>query len=385
MEGAKDSPHDLPEDEEDTMTSAKGNKAPRKWPLEGFWGGRRGRRKPGESREDKCGEGDIGEGGERETKAEGETERRSESSGDDRWREDKDREDTHSQHSGIVRRMVETSDEREISSSAEGTAAERIRDSQLAWRSKEKKTKDSLRPVPKPKPASLKAGRELHVGSSSDSDGVRFSSTRDGRSQVVSLETGVERPKPSKLRPPKTAKPQLRPKQRDHYQSTQTKETTHQPRQTQSELTPENESLTTPVTSGTKTYLPSRTIPTSHGEIHSPKTPTDTTPLAARLDGSLRAPDSNIDQLMARLQRQLTENDYYQLFGVHCTATTEDLARVRREKSRQLHPDHFANHPEKQERYSVHVIYMHVHMQPYMYSTLCVQTKTSFKTSRPRY
>ena len=47
----------------------------------------------------------------------------------------------------IVRRMVETSDEREISSSAEGTAAERIRDSQLAWRSKEKKTKDSLRPA----------------------------------------------------------------------------------------------------------------------------------------------------------------------------------------------------------------------------------------------
>jgi hypothetical protein len=60
--------------------------------------------------------------------------------------------------------------------------------------------------------------------------------------------------------------------------------------------------------------------------------------------------DPNIHQLLTRLQQQASENDYYQLLGVDPSVSGDELARVRREKSRQLHPDHFASQPERQER-----------------------------------
>lgn len=347
----------------------------RKWPLEGFWEGIRGRLRSGESRGDKGEEGDISEGGNR---AEGETERISESSGDDRLREDKNREeedDVHSHHSnlsGSVRRMEESSDEREISSSADGGGTGRVRSSQQARRSGEKKA----RPAPNPKPAVLKVARELHAGSSSDSDGVKFSLTRDGSPKVVSLEEKLERPKPTKLR---TAKPQPRLKRPDQYQTTQTKKTSQQPTQTKPEenLVGHEPQVTPATTNDTKRRFPTHNIPTaSRADIHSPSAPTDKSPLAARSHSSLGAGDTSIDTLSVRLQRQASENDYYQLFGVDCTATTEDLARVRRDKSRQFHPDHFANQPEKQERYKctcmhvytfMYILYMTLYR--YMYNT----------------
>ena len=48
-------------------------------------------------------------------------------------------------------------------------------------------------------------------------------------------------------------------------------------------------------------------------------------------------------RLAAKLRQSVKENDYYRLFGVEPSASDEELARVRRQKSAQLHPDHFAD------------------------------------------
>ena len=55
-------------------------------------------------------------------------------------------------------------------------------------------------------------------------------------------------------------------------------------------------------------------------------------------------------QLLAELQQKAAANDYYCLLGVDSEASVEELARARREKTRVLHPDHFANDPERQAK-----------------------------------
>lgn len=55
-------------------------------------------------------------------------------------------------------------------------------------------------------------------------------------------------------------------------------------------------------------------------------------------------------QLMTELQQKATANDYYGLLGVDPEATMEELARARRDRTRVLHPDHFANDPERQAK-----------------------------------
>ena len=55
-------------------------------------------------------------------------------------------------------------------------------------------------------------------------------------------------------------------------------------------------------------------------------------------------------QLLCQLQERAANNDYYSMFGVEPTATTADLAKARREKSRELHPDHFGGDHEQRMR-----------------------------------
>ena len=55
-------------------------------------------------------------------------------------------------------------------------------------------------------------------------------------------------------------------------------------------------------------------------------------------------------ELLSELYQKAAGSDYYGLLGIDSDATMEELARARREKTRVLHPDHFANNPERQAK-----------------------------------
>ena len=55
-------------------------------------------------------------------------------------------------------------------------------------------------------------------------------------------------------------------------------------------------------------------------------------------------------QLLSELNKKASANDYYGLLGVDSEETVEGLARARREKTKVLHPDHYANDPERQAK-----------------------------------
>ena len=48
-----------------------------------------------------------------------------------------------------------------------------------------------------------------------------------------------------------------------------------------------------------------------------------------------------MESLLKQLEQKVAENDYYQLLGLEESASAEDIARRRRERSQELHPDHF--------------------------------------------
>ena len=48
-------------------------------------------------------------------------------------------------------------------------------------------------------------------------------------------------------------------------------------------------------------------------------------------------------RLLLALQQKAENNDYYNLFGISPKASADEVGKARRDKSRELHPDHFAN------------------------------------------
>ncbi len=102
-----------------------------------------------------------------------------------------------------------------------------------------------------------------------------------------------------------------------------------------------------------------KTAPSSH---HSPKAPRplsvpnmDDNPSLSLLTSSLpglHVPECSKEELelLSELFQKAAGSDYYSLLGVNSDATMEEMARARREKTRVLHPDHFANDPERQAK-----------------------------------
>ena len=60
-------------------------------------------------------------------------------------------------------------------------------------------------------------------------------------------------------------------------------------------------------------------------------------------------PDLASSQLLSELLVVAAANDYYALLGVGGGAPAEEVAKARRERSKQLHPDHFTSDPDKRE------------------------------------
>ena len=107
---------------------------------------------------------------------------------------------------------------------------------------------------------------------------------------------------------------------------------------------------------------PMRKTAPSSSSHHSPRVPRplsvpnmDDNPSLSLLTSSLpglRIPECSKEELelLSELCQKAAGSDYYALLGVNSDATMEELARARREKTRVLHPDHFANDPERQAK-----------------------------------
>ncbi len=91
---------------------------------------------------------------------------------------------------------------------------------------------------------------------------------------------------------------------------------------------------------------------TSRPRTHTHPSPV-TTPTTASRRLSERTSSRSAGDLrgtLEKLRRLVLTNDCYALLGVESGATPEDLLRARREKSRLLHPDHFAGQPNKKHK-----------------------------------
>ena len=230
--------------------------------------------------------------------------------------------------------------------------------------------RDGTRPTPNPKPLSLVSKSEEFASHSSNETSVHNDSVKSGDHRGNS--GNQETIKPTKTRPPKAAKPKIEStKQRHHDQFTTTQteisprnkrvirsgESEHPPQQSTTTSTHNQRTrrLTTPPSS-----VLSSNVSASRGRSHVSSSISTKPPLLSPsppppLDGTTDTIGDdipvNIYHMVSRLQQQACDNDYYRLFGVDAMATGDELARVRREMSKQLHPDHFVKQPEKQERF----------------------------------
>ena len=60
--------------------------------------------------------------------------------------------------------------------------------------------------------------------------------------------------------------------------------------------------------------------------------------------------DPELMELLSKLQRLARGNDCYKILGVEPSADMNELTRARREKNKQLHPDHFARDPVRKAK-----------------------------------
>ena len=374
----------------DSTTSQTGNsshsgglgerRAGRKWPLEGIWGGIRGKLRTSESgngrgraeREDS----DEEEGEEEDVREESEGE--CDESGVHLSGE-REKRDDHSQSNDSHKTVHSCEKSLESGSSENRERESRSRGLQeVRARGAEDAEGGGAKPAPNPKPNKLRSARGSE--GSSGSEGVKFSSL-SGSLRLEGSESQPERPPLLKSGPqgqtgPPLSKggPQLgkagppmtnsgsplgkrgphgitRPHNRTNLDGRQHLERVAAVGTPQRKRRPEleSESDVRDTTSHTKPLLPTLPVVTgNHDERSSsrhPKPPPPTKP--ANLDKPVH---TDTHSLLKTLQEKAGENDYYRLFGVESTASTEELARMRREMSRQLHPDHFAGQPGRQER-----------------------------------
>ena len=352
---AKTSMSSLKEDSEHKTTSTEGKPQRRKWPLEGLWGGIKERLRPTESKEgEREGNSDAAEAGDNSNSGQDVSEEETHDVGAKKYSELVAREEVISasvlggerETEEEERREIEEQVERRRGKSRKRPQSHRVSSIVQAIENTEESGGNSSvgsrrdgdrayqppatthsgrvrasRPSPNPKPANLKITPGKGPGTS-NSDRVSSSElSRPGASDKL------QRPPQPKTRLHNTTQPQIR-------------------------TTREQRTDSQPITHSQVTPNPAQ--PHAINEQLATTTITDAANLArtrhnVRVD-AVHISDPNIHQLLTRLQQQASENDYYQLLGVDPSVSGDELARVRREKSRQLHPDHFANQPERQER-----------------------------------
>lgn len=381
------------EDEVEEMTSKtqKSVRERRLWPLEGWWEGIKERLRPTESREERGGkdEGGVKEAvaedegeGERKREGEGEDERVTgrwgggRREGDARYKKNseltlnvpKERENTkkeassekrnkpskhpHPHHVSSLVYKIENSGETERNHERlQPSPRRRMRGGPIS--------RGPAKPSPNPKPAILKTQPDSSRGGSSN--GV---SSKSSSSMALSSSDKVQRPLQA-TQPRTTAQSQAT----DQADSAHTKRTNQSQRTTHKPQTAHPTGATGHYTTSTDNLpnLPVFAAPSDAKSHLSAPTATLHLPTNVKVDTS-HVSDPNISHLLGKLQQHAVENDYYRMFRVDSSASSEDISRVRRERSRQLHPDHFANQPEKQERYCHSCISICFHREVYVYT-----------------
>ena len=339
----------------DTTGSAGERRGGKKWPLEGFWGGIKGRLRPNDPRNGRQ-TGDKEDEGSDSEEADEEDDVKGGAGGGEDVRNgvhhSGDREETTARletASDTVHHALNTV--RSLESDDSGASTQRVREARsdrphhVSGRETEE-AEGTKKPAPNPKPTKLTSAQGSEC--SSGSEGVKFSSLSESM-KLDSAELGeTESPRTQpKIRQQRTTKSPQTPTKLEHQRLNTAKgevgATTPQRRKRRAELGAQQD-----IGSGAGTAKPvlpafsdSQPSPSSHHKPPKPAKP-------ANLEK--QANDTDTEALLARLLEKAEENDYYRLFRVESSASTDDLARVRREMARKLHPDHFTGQPEKQER-----------------------------------
>lgn len=68
-----------------------------------------------------------------------------------------------------------------------------------------------------------------------------------------------------------------------------------------------------------------------------------------KLSQRLSQVDEGEQKLLSALRVRARDNDYYGILRVDISASEEELSKARRERTRELHPDHFTNDEEQRE------------------------------------
>ena len=328
-----------------------------KWPLGRVWGGIRGKLRGHEVRNGRKDEREGEENGEetpRDDEEDGENHRKTEIEGNpgdennQKKREKEERVGGSEQKVGKgsprgVRGPASVERSGESSASGEQREGAVTHEAHRPPRERGRRRDGANKPTPNPKPTRLKGqGSE---GDGSESEGVKFSSLSG--SLKLEVESALDTPKESGNNPQRQQRWTNVDERKTTMKSGEQQEpsTTPQKRRRKAEIKNRNDRDTR------RDNAVPPSLPTLPAPTQSPHTAREKPPLPSK-PVKLEQPVNGGDMAtkLRRLQEMAVENDYYGMFGVESTATTEDLARVRREKSRQLHPDHFAGQSDRQER-----------------------------------